>query len=69
MGKKIHKSNLVYDYIGKMVKINHSDCQSLIGKIGYVTDETKNTIVIISNNQEKKIIKSQVELNIIKNSQ
>lgn len=54
------------ELIGLDIEITKAKSNSLVGLIGKVVDETKNTIVIENNNKKKTILKSQVMI-LIKN--
>ena len=57
-----------YELIGLDIKIVSSKNQDLLGLKGRVIDETKNMLIIQSNNQIKKIIKNQVTLELKMNN-
>ena len=52
------------ELIGLEAEIVEAKNKSLIGLKGLIIDETKNTIVIEKDGMAKKVIKSQVTLNI-----
>ena len=58
--KKVYKKNI----IGKTIEVINSNNKSLIGIKGMVENETKNMIIINSNNRIKKIIKNTVIVKI-----
>lgn len=49
------------ELIGTHIKITNSKNKSLIGLQGKIVDETRNTILLSTNEGDKKIIKDQVE--------
>jgi len=57
-----------YELIGLDIKIVSSKNQDLLGLKGKIIDETKNMLIIQSNNQIKKIIKDQVTLELKMNN-
>lgn len=56
---------LHHELIGLKVKIVRSSDQNLVNMTGIIIDETKKTLVILSNQQEKRISKRIVKLHII----
>jgi len=54
------------EIIGKYVKIIDAKNKTLIGIEGKIIDETKNTITLETKRGRKKLIKSQITLNFIK---
>ncbi len=56
----IHKENL----IGKNIKVIDCPNKTIIGMQGKIIDETKNTIVVKTNDGEKTIIKDKAIIEI-----
>lgn len=57
-----------YELIGLDIKIVRSKNKDLLGLKGRIIDETKNMLIIQSNNQIKKIIKDQITLELKMNN-
>lgn len=55
---------LRHELIGLKVKIVKSSDRNLVNMTGIIIDETKKTLVILSNQQEKRIAKQIVKLHI-----
>ena len=60
----IPKELVRHELIGLSIKILDAANQRLVGLQGKVIDETKNMIIIKSNEYQKKIIKGQVKMEI-----
>ena len=56
---------LHHELIGLKVKIVRSSDRNLVNMTGVIIDETKKTLVILSNQQEKRISKRIVKLHIV----
>jgi len=56
---------LHHELIGLKVKIVKSSDRNLVNMTGIIIDETKKTLVILSNQQEKRIAKQIVKLHIV----
>lgn len=52
------------ELIGRNIKIISSKNKGLIGKKGKIVDETKNMLLIKSDNKLKKLIKSQLTFRV-----
>jgi len=57
----LKQKNLIGKSIGRFIKILSSKNPSLIGLRGRIIDETKNTITLLTEKKQIKIIKSQVK--------
>lgn len=57
-----------YELIGLDIKIVRSKNQDLLNLKGRIIDETKNMLIIQSNNKIKKIIKDQVTIELKMNN-
>ena len=63
---KIQPADIVRsELIGLEAEVTQASNESLIGLRGLIIDETKNTLSIEREGVEKKVIKSQVMLNIL----
>lgn len=52
------------EFIGKELEVIKADNPSLIGIKGKVIDETKNMLIIETNNETKKLVKKQVTIKV-----
>lgn len=52
------------EFIGKKIIINQSNQKDLIGIIGVVIDETKNTLTIKTDGKKKQLIKNEITFTI-----
>lgn len=58
------KHVLTQDFIGKIIKIQDSDCKSQAGIQGKIIDETKNTLIIETQTGIKKVVKTQIKFTL-----
>lgn len=58
------KTDTTGKMIGKKIEIKEAKNKSLKGISGIIVDESKNMITLKTDGKEKKIIKSQVEIQI-----
>lgn len=59
-----HLNITQHELIGLRVRIIHSDNPSQIGIEGAVVDETRNTLTIRDKGKVKKVLKSQIKMEI-----
>ena len=52
------------EFIGKELEVIEADNPSLVGIKGKVIDETKNMLIIETNNETKKLVKKQVTIKV-----
>lgn len=61
---KLRKNARASGLIGKMARVVSSPNASLIGLSGRIVDETKNTVVVESQDRLRRVLKGAVKLDI-----